>query len=73
MGNAAKGGKGNNVILNVRTEEIVVHHGRKMTLHIGSIETFPHGYDGLRLWEAGIVLARYIVQNSQLFKDKRVL
>lgn len=29
--------------------------------------------DGLRLWEAGIVLSRYVVNNSQLFKNKRVL
>jgi protein-lysine N-methyltransferase EEF2KMT len=44
-----------------------------MTLDIASLETFPHGLDGLRLWEAGIVLARYVVNNNTLFKGKRVL
>ena len=44
-----------------------------MTLDISSLETFPHGLDGLRLWEAGIVLARYVVNNSAQFKGKRVL
>lgn len=44
-----------------------------MILTIGSLETFPHGFDGLRLWEAGIILARYVVHNPHLFKNKRVL
>lgn len=44
-----------------------------MSLEISSLETFPHGLDGLKLWEAGIILARYVVNNNQLFKNKRVL
>jgi len=44
-----------------------------MQLQLDSLETFPHGLDGLRLWEAGIVLSRYIVHHSHLFKDKKVL
>jgi len=44
-----------------------------MVLDIASLDTFPHGLDGLRLWEAGIILARYIVNNSNLFKGKRIL
>jgi predicted nicotinamide N-methyase len=63
----------NSVVLNINTENIAIHHSYKMNLQIGSIETFPHGLDGLRLWEAGIVLARYVIHNSQMFKDKRVL
>lgn len=34
---------------------------------------FPHGYDGLHIWEAGIVLARYILYNREQFKDKKIL
>lgn len=37
------------------------------------MDQFPHGLDGLRLWEAGIILARYIVHNNSLFKGKKVL
>jgi predicted nicotinamide N-methyase len=44
-----------------------------MTLELFSLDTFPHGLDGLRLWEAGIVLSRYIINNASLFKGKRVL
>ena len=44
-----------------------------MALTIGELEVFPHGLDGLKLWDAGIVLARYIIQNCEQFKDQEVL
>lgn len=44
-----------------------------MSLQICSLDKFPHGLDGLRLWEAGIVLARYIINQNFLFKNKKVL
>jgi predicted nicotinamide N-methyase len=44
-----------------------------MNLQICDLETFPHGLDGLKLWEAGIVLARYLILNNKIFKNKRVL
>lgn len=44
-----------------------------MYLEIASLETFPHGLDGMKLWDAGIVLARYAIKNNGLFKNKSVL
>lgn len=44
-----------------------------MNLKISSLSMFPHGMDGLRLWEAGIILSRYVINNAALFKHKRVL
>lgn len=35
--------------------------------------TFPHGFDGLHIWEAGIVLARFVAFNKGLFEDKEIL
>jgi hypothetical protein len=29
---------------------------------------FPHGFDGLHLWEAGIILGRWIFYNNILFE-----
>ena len=61
------------VVLMTTTEHIIIHHGYKMQLKLNSMETFPHGLDGLRLWEAGIVLARYVIHKSSQFRQKRVL
>lgn len=41
-----------------------------MKLKLADVETFPHGLDGLKIWEAGIVLARYAVLNCAKFKGK---
>ena len=59
--------------LQCKHEEVIVHKNFNMRLNISSLDTFPHGLDGLRLWEAGIVLSRYIVNHSSLFKGKSVL
>lgn len=44
-----------------------------MRLRLSDVETFPHGLDGLKIWEAGIVLARYVILNCAVFKNKEVL
>ena len=44
-----------------------------MIVMIGELEVFPHGLDGLKLWDAGIILSRYIIINCDLLKDKNVL
>jgi len=44
-----------------------------MNLTIGELEVFPHGLDGLKLWDAGIVLSRYVILNCDRFRDKDVL
>ena len=35
--------------------------------------TFPHKYEGLKLWEGGIVLLRYLLKNSENFKNKKTM
>lgn len=44
-----------------------------MSVQISGVDTFPHGLDGLKLWEAGIVLARYMIHNNKMFKNKVIL
>ena len=63
----------NKMVLLTKYETIIVHKNFKMNLEIGCLDTFPHGLDGLRLWEAGIILSRYIIHNSSVFKGKSVL
>jgi predicted nicotinamide N-methyase len=40
------------------------------TLELNELVVFPHGYDGLHIWEAGIVLSRFVVFNPEKFKGK---
>ena len=42
-------------------------------LSLNELLIFPHGMDGLHIWEAGIILARWIVFNKELFLGKDVL
>lgn len=44
-----------------------------MHLQLSEVDQFPHGLDGLKLWEAGIVLSRYIILNVDKFNKKSVL
>ena len=65
--------QGQKMVMQMKPEHIIVHKSFKMNLEIGCLDTFPHGLDGLRLWEAGIILSRYIIHNSSMFKEKSVL
>jgi len=38
------------IVLNIKHEDIIIHHGYRMILKISSLSMFPHGMDGLRLW-----------------------
>jgi len=42
-------------------------------LHLNELLIFPHGLDGAHIWEAGIILARFILFNDDLFAGKEVL
>lgn len=71
MGNQAD--QNSKIMVQGRQEMIIIHRNFQMSLDIFGVDTFPHGLDGLRLWEAGIILSRYIIQNAAMFKNKRVL
>lgn len=60
-------------IMEVTNKTIILNHPLQMRCVIGQLEVFPHGLDGLKLWDAGIVLARYIIKNCEIFQDKDVL
>lgn len=64
---------GNSIAIATQTKEIILHYPYKLKLNIGYASTFPHNYEGLKLWDANIVLARYIVINSNKFKNMSVL
>ena len=72
MGNNHSSNQHKHVMM-IKHEDVIIHRNFNMQLELGSLDTFPHGLDGLRIWEAGIVLARYVINNSHLFKGKRVL
>ena len=55
------------VVLKLRNRDIILHHAYKMKLTIGDIDIFPHGMGGLRLWDANIILARYIIIENHRF------
>ena len=42
---------------------IVLNSEKGRTLKMTQLTRFPHGFDGLRIWEAGIMLARYAILN----------
>lgn len=50
-----------------------MHYAYKIKLSIGYCTQFPHRYEGLKLWDSNIILARFIVMHSQIFKDKSVI
>lgn len=59
--------------MEVTNKSIILSQPLKMKVVIGQLEVFPHGLDGLKLWDAGIMLSRYIIKNCEIFKDKDVL
>jgi len=61
------------LIVQLRSRSIVLHYAYKLSLHIGDVALFPHGLSGLKLWESNIVLARFVVMNNEIFKNKKVL
>ncbi len=55
-------------------EHIVMEQSRiavtpLISLEINEAVIFPHQYDGLRTWEAGIVFTRYLHNHRHLLKD----
>ncbi len=44
-----------------------------MSLFIRSANKFPHGLQGLKLWESQILMARYVLKNCNRFKHKDIL
>lgn len=43
------------------------------TVKVNDMILFPHGFDGFHLWEAGIVLTRFLHTKLDEFKDKTIL
>lgn len=42
-------------------------------IKISQATTFPHGYEGLKTWDANVVMARFVLINLNRFKDKSVI
>lgn len=52
--------------------DILIDVDQKEKLKLNELLIFPHGMDGLHIWEAGIVLARYLYKNLSLFEGRSV-
>lgn len=59
--------------MEVTNKQIILNQPLKMIITVGQLEIFPHGLDGLKLWDAGIILSRYIIKNCEIFKDRNIL
>jgi len=53
--------------------DILMEPSTKEHLKLNEMIIFPDRMDGLHIWEAGIVLARYVYFNSELFTDKSIM
>lgn len=51
--------------MKINRQRILLHRTFKMSVEIEGVITFPHGLDGLKLWEAGIVLARFVILHHE--------
>lgn len=54
-------------------QNIILDYKNKVKVVVGDIFNFPSEYDGLHIWDANIILARYALLNKHLFKDKKVI
>lgn len=73
MGNNANKGQLKTVTVRIRDKEIILHYPYKIKFTIGYASTFPHNFEGLKLWDANIALARYTVINTHKFKGHAIL
>lgn len=53
--------------------DIYIDPDKKEALKLNEMIIFPDRMDGLHIWEAGIVLGRYVYFNTQLFEGKKVI
>ena len=60
-------------MLRLRSRDIILHYGYKMRVTISDIDVFPHELEGLRLWDIDVIVSRYVILESDKFKDKEVL
>lgn len=54
-------------------EQLQVYLDDQVSVNVSDQVIFRTGQDGLHQWEAGIVLARFVLFNAQLFNGRRVL
>lgn len=52
---------------------LILSHSQGKSIYLQDCLIFPHHLDGLKVWEAGIVLSRYVCFNPELFNEKVVL
>lgn len=53
--------------------DIIIDPDQKEALRMNEMIIFPDRMDGLHIWEAGIVLGRYVYFNRELFQSKKVI
>ncbi len=64
---------GKSVFLALRCRDIILNYSYKMKLAITDICLFPHGLEGLKLWDTDVVLSRYIISQNEKFTNKSAL
>ncbi len=66
-------GPAQKIVLKLRSRDIILHYGFKMKVTISDIDIFPHELEGLKLWDIDVIISRYIILESEKFKNKSVL
>ena len=59
--------------MELRERDIILDYKSRTKVLIGDLSFFPAGFEGLRLWDANIILARYLLLNKEIFKGKTVI
>ncbi len=62
--------EGQKIVLSLRCRDIILHYPYKMKVSITDISLFPHGLEGLKLWDTDIILSRFVILENQKFKNK---
>ena len=67
------GNENKKIVLQSAERIIVIDEKQGKTMWLNELPVFPHGYDGLHIWEAGIVLSRHVLENKDQFAGRTVL
>ena len=59
--------------MELRERDIILDYKSKTKLVIGDLSFFPAGFEGLKLWDTNIILARYLFLNKDIFKGKKII
>ena len=58
--------------LTLLNEKIILDRGRDAYLLLKHSLVFPHEQEGIKLWEGGIIMSRYIIKHGHVLHNKKI-